>query len=568
MQNASFQIMVKQRIFHLFLTGWVVLILSHLAAKPSFQTDLSLQPNKNPAAPLAGILSFEASGPVNTTITGTSGNHQFVIHYGPEKNPQKGLPVVGMYADREYRIKVQISDTTGTTSYTKPMLLKTPPLPDRPELMPRIVTEIKDGKAMADGYTLFNPRRRVPLAVADAISDESRFNMEFGMLAVVDAQGEVIWYYHADSRITDYRPIANGNIMFITSDNRLIEIDALGNTVASWVASQRPDGPDTTGAIPVDVLTFHHSFQEYPNGDLLVLSTEIRILPGYFTSETKKNAARGSVQVVGDVVIRMNRQGEILWKWKAFDHLDPYQIGYLTFSNYWVRRGFPNTADWSHANAVRIVDNGDAFLVNFRLISGIAKIDAASQEIEWLVITDPEDMKKDLQDKTFELKGGGEWFWMPHAPWITEEGNLLIFNNDNFGARPFTPSLPPSAIRSRAEEYEMDEENRTLKKVWQSRFPRERPMRSWAMGSVQPLENENVLVGYGSLLVDEDIEKITWVERLQHPAWTQIREYTKTDPASLVWSLTLLPLTEHTKIGWTIYGGLRVPNWPPTGYSE
>ena len=356
--------------------------------------------------------------------------------------------------------------------------------------------------------------------------------------------------------------------MFITSDNRLIEIDMLGNTVASWVASQRPDGPDTTGAIPVDVPTFHHSFQEYPNGDLLVLSTEIRVLPGYYTSEVKENATRASVQVVGDVVIRMNRQGEILWAWKAFDHLDPYQIGYLTFSSYWARRGFPNTADWSHANAVRIVDDGDAFLVNFRLISGIAQVNVESQEIEWLAITDPHELKKDLQKKTFKLVGGGEWFWMPHAPWITADGNLLIFNNDNFGARPFTPSLPPSAIRSRAEEYEMDMENKTLRKVWQSRFPSERPMRSWAMGSVQPLENNNVLVGYGSLLVDEKIENLTWPQRLAHPAWTQIREYTKSDPAELVWSLTLLPLTEDTEIGWTIYGGLRVPNWPPQGYSE
>jgi hypothetical protein len=114
----------------------------------------------------------------------------------------------------------------------------------------------------------------------------------------------------------------------------------------------------------------------------------------------------------------------------------------------------------------------------------------------------------------------------------------------------------------------MDEEKRELRKIWQSRFPSERPMRSWAMGSVQPLKNNNVLVGYGSLLVDKGVENLGWPDRLKHPAWTQIREYTKTDPATLVWNLTLLPLTEETEIGWTIYGGLRLPNWPPTEYSE
>ena len=552
----------------LFTNTLIILIFASLGlvAAPRFQGEVELIPNPNPAAPLAGVLTFEAAEPVTTTIKGRSGEHTFSITYGPEKDPAKGLPVVGMYADKTYKVEVSISDGTNSTS-SRPLSLSTPALPDRPELMPRIVTEIKDGEALAGGYTLFNPRRRIPIQVVETASDESRFNMEFGMLTVVDATGEVVWFYHGDSRITDYRPIANGNIMFITSDNRLIEIDLLGNTVASWVAAQRPDGADSSGATPVDVPTFHHSFQEYPNGDILILSTEIRTLPGYYTSETRESAARGSVQVVGDVVIRMNREGEILWSWKAFDHLDPYQIGYLTFSSYWARRGFPNTADWSHANAVRIVDDGDAFLVNFRLISGIAKVNVDSQEIEWLAITDPEEVKKEHRDKTFTLTQG-DWFWMPHAPWITPEGNLLIFNNDNFGARPFTPSLPPSAIRSRAEEYELDEDTLELRKVWQSRFPGERPMRSWAMGSVQPLKNNNVLVGYGMMLVDKDVEKLTWPGRLAHPAWTEIREYTKTDPAELVWSLTLLPLTDDSEIGWTIYGGLRVPSWPPLGYSE
>ncbi len=82
------------------------------------------------------------------------------------------------------------------------------------------------------------------------------------------------------------------------------------------------------------------------------------------------------------------------------------------------------------------------------------------------------------------------------------------------------------------------------------------------MGSVQPLHNGNVLVGYGLMLDPKGVENLTWPKRLTHPAWTQIREYTREDPAKLVWSLSLKPLNESTHIGWTIYGGLRIPNWP------
>ncbi len=563
-RRMNFQIRAAQALFVLLS------IASPLFAAPKFTVAPTLELNPNPAAPLAGALKFQASSEVSTSIVGETEGHRFAIEYGIEQNPSNGLPVVGMRAGKRYTITVAISDSSGKTTYPKPLEIQSPDLPDRPDLMPRIVVESNESDSVSPGPTLFNPRRRIPIAVADSISAESEFNANLGMLAVVDSEGEVIWYYHGDSRITDYRPISNGNIVFITADNRLIEIDMLGNTVASWCAANRPatDGECPEGSIPVDLPTIHHSFQEYENGDFLILSTEIRELPDYFTSETDVDAPRKTQQVVGDVVVRMTREGEILWRWNAFDHLDPYQIGYLTFSNYWTRRGFPNTVDWSHANAVRIVDDGDSFLVNFRLISGIAKVDVASQEIEWMVITDPQDIEGDLSRKTFSLKGDGDWFWMPHAPWITEDGTLLIFNNDNFGARPFDPALPPAAIRSRAEEYAFDPETRSMTKVWESRFPGEIPLRSWAMGSVQPLPNKNVLVGYGMLFRPEGVESLTWNNRLAHPTWTQIREYSKTQPARLVWSLTLLPLTEETEIGWALYGGLRLPQWPPLGYSE
>ncbi len=556
------------RLLSISLLAVSFLSFSLLNAAPRFIVDPSIALNPNPRAPQAAILSFEADGPVTTTLQATSEGHRFEVEYGPSQSPSKGLPIVGMRSDREYEFIVFISDSSGAKRASETLSLRSPRLPDRPDVMPLIVTERHKPQAMANGFTLFNPRRRIPLEVADAISAASEFNASLGILIVVDAEGEVVWYYHGDSRITDYRPIANGNIAFITSDNRLIEIDLLGNTVAAWYAKDRPQSKTQTappGAIPVDSETFHHSFQEYPNGDFLILGTEIRELPNYYTSETDADAPRKTQKVVGDIVMRFTRQGEVVWKWNTFDHLDPYQIGYMTFSNYWVRRGLPDTVDWSHANGVRIIDDGRSFLVNFRLISGIAKVDVASQAIQWFAISEPDSLGPEVAERALKLPEDQDWFWMPHAPWITERGTLLIFNNDNFGGRPFGNFRSPADIRSRAEEYALDEEGKTLTKLWESRFPEEEPMRSWAMGSVQPLSNGNTLVGYGLLFRPEGVEELTWAQRLGHPAWTQIREYTHDTPASLVWSLTLLPLTETTPIGWSIYGGLRLPSWPSRG---
>ena len=109
------------------------------------------------------------------------------------------------------------------------------------------------------------------------------------MLLVVDHAGEVLWYYRMDSRISDFELLRNGNLIYVTQDYRLIEIDWLGNTIHEWYASERPQGP-AEGATPVETLTFHHEIDELPNGNLVVLGSERKEINNYYTSET--NAKR------------------------------------------------------------------------------------------------------------------------------------------------------------------------------------------------------------------------------------------------------------------------------------
>ena len=208
--------MITFKICFRFLFFWILSTYCSLWSAPSFRESAVLIPNSNPSAPLAGVLTFKASGPVTTKIIGSTDGHRFELEYGPEKNPVNGLPVVGMHSDKRYNVTVHISDSSGQTTFAAPLSITTPTLPNRPELMPRIKTEGYAPEAMAKGFTLFNPRRVLPILVEDRSSAESEFNSSFGMLAVVDSDGEVIWYYQTDSRITDYRPIANGNIVVIT----------------------------------------------------------------------------------------------------------------------------------------------------------------------------------------------------------------------------------------------------------------------------------------------------------------------------------------------------------------
>ncbi len=59
---------------------------------PSFVAGPVLQPNPNPAVPLAAVLEFEASVPVIALTEVTDVDHKWQLEYGPEHDPSAGLP--------------------------------------------------------------------------------------------------------------------------------------------------------------------------------------------------------------------------------------------------------------------------------------------------------------------------------------------------------------------------------------------------------------------------------------------------------------------------------------------
>ena len=163
--------------------------------------------------------------------------------------------------DRDHQILVTIGNDAGEETPAEPLGFRTPPLPEPGVEFPPVETTVSRPERMEPGVTLFNPRRR-RVGVGQEIVN---FNAGFGMLMVLDQAGEVTWYYRVDSRISDFEKVANGNLIFVTADFRMIEIDWLGNTVNQWYAANRPEGP--AAGIPVDTQSFHHEIDELPNGN-------------------------------------------------------------------------------------------------------------------------------------------------------------------------------------------------------------------------------------------------------------------------------------------------------------
>jgi hypothetical protein len=524
--------------------------------------EVTVAPNANPTAPLAAVLTFTPPASGETVVRISDGTHTHALRFDASRDPRKGLPLVGMRPDREHRIEVRMRQADGGESVlAEGIRYTTPPLPTTPGAFPTLRVVQAQPDRMEPGYTLLNPRRTLPRTTAQGTEAERRFGAEFGMLLLLDAEGTPVWYYESPSRISDFDYLGNGHFLYVTEDYRTVEIDALGNVVRSWYAAKRPQGP--TEATPVDTMTFHHDVDLLPSGNLLALSTDRRQLPDYYTSEYDADAPRATQWVMGDLVVEFTPEGEIVWEWNAFDHLPAYRIGYETFQPYWQRRGYPDTIDWSHANAVSYHPEDNSVLVNFRLLSAIVKIDRASGEIRW-IFGEPTGWPESLQSKLITLEGNARWFWHQHAPVLTKRGTLLLFDNGNYRAHPFTPPAKLEETWSRAAEYAIDEKSLTAREVWSSDTAGDDRVVTFAMGSASEMpETGNVFAGYGAILGPEGLEESSWETRFTLPQWTRAREYARTNPTQVLWELHLERDDAAPEIGWNVFGVRRIADFQP-----
>lgn len=515
--------------------------------------------NNTNVAPLTGVLCFSGgTQPVEWIVVhARCGEVEFErCFFRPE--PNHPLPVVGFRFGLRYQIETRVEFAHGE-SMDFESELSLPPPPADPDAFPSI--RVKSAGRTEPGWILLNPRRQIPTNAREqerTTIDPAALN--YGLLLLLDEDGEVVWCYQCDSRLT-HCLVKEDRIYYGTADNRICEINFFGQLTGCWCPRYRPSGrPVPKNAVPVEAETFHHQFLLKENGNFLALSTQVRKVPNFYTSEEFPDAPRAAQWVVGDVILEFQRDGQVVWEWNAFDHLDLERIGYETFFKYWGRRGYPPEArDWTHFNGLWELPEENALLVNSRVQSAVFKIDRSSGDIQW-IFGDGKGWRSPWKEKLFTLKEGS-WPWQQHAPSVTTQGWLLLFNNDNYKAWPFSPMAAPNQTNSRPVAYALDETTMTARQVWDGAPEGENAVCSTAMGSAEPLTGGNVLANYGMLLDSARIDQITWETRERFPTWTMVRELTGEQPAQVVLEIRLLP-QPNSCVGWQSFGAVKVTALP------
>ena len=537
------------------------------AAAPTFTKRPTVGPNANLRAPMVGMLRFASDQPVTTVLSVSDRSRRWEMEFDASWDPSKGIPLLGLEADVRHEIFVTIRNAAGETARFPNKLVFVPqPMASAAYAGPRIRVTKTSPARTEPGYTLFVLRRAVPIRPPYRSVGQLNFMRQWGALVVLDDHGRIVWRYESESRISGIDQFEDGNILFHRADNRTLEIDLLGNVVNQWYAARNPDITSSAG-VGIDVQTLHHQPHEMPNGNFLALTANARMVKGYYDDAFDLSKRRDRM-VMGDDIIEIDRKtGAVLWRWSAWDHIDPFRIGYEATNAYWPTRGFPDHADWTHGNGVSYDAADDSVLVSFRTQEAILKIDRKSGKVKW-ILGRPGGWGA-LEDKV--LRPVGQPFLWPshqHNPQLTAFGTIVVYDNGFLRARPPEPWMAPDKSFSRGVEYKVDEKAMTVRQVWSSHDgPVPGSCFSWAMSDARRLPKTGNMFIVDAICADRErglgVDESDAGKYLNEvPSYGRIREYDHATKEVLFEAIIEDP---NELTAYEVFGGLRIPSLYPPG---
>lgn len=355
-------------------------------------------------------------------------------------------PVLGLLPGRNYEATINVIDIDGNRQFTRESVrLQTPALPDD---FPPIEVLASDPPAMEPGFTMFTVIARK--------KNEQAVGGDY--LVFVDDLGRVAWYL--PGKFSSVLQQTDGRLLAMTADpSNIVEIDMFGNVMRTWFASQSVVGPP--GGTAVATRDFHHDVVTTGDDTYLTLVREMRRVDDFPTDEEDRSRT-DSVLVRDEPVLEFAADGSVIGQWNLIDILEPTRVGYDGTT------GVPEDADWVHANGVWYDDSDDTMLVSLRHQDAVIKISRETGKLRWIL--GPHDNWFGLEEYLLFPSGADfEWSYHQHSPKMTPAGTLLLFDNGNHRASPFTGEspLPAADNYSRAVEYRIDEERKEISQVWQ-----------------------------------------------------------------------------------------------------
>lgn len=414
-------------------------------------------------------MNFPQGGTVRTIVHSKDGCKHPDIEHNNAFDSQKVqiITILGLYADYINKVELVYSDKKGRERCRTWIDIKVDKLDmDYPPVINVLTAQVDK---MEPGLNLVN-------SPGHDEDDTSRPYM-------VDADGEIRWLLdwrkskdllHIGAQCGLHR-LSNGN--FVTGDfnnNQLVEVDLLGNLIHKWNLTEMG-------------YVFHHEAREVANGN-------------YWVTVTKRGAMHldGKTPRILDFIIELNPEtGSVVKEWDFSTILDTTRIIKMNDQNPGAQQYGQSKTNWLHNNGVAEFEDDMVITGRWQGIFGCHK----DGRLKWIIaphnnwsdeykpyLLQPLDrngqpiMDEDVLDGIKEHPDF-EWSWGVHCPNVLPNGHILVF--DNGYARNFIPRLQNDENSySRAVEYEIDLEKKTVRQVWQYGKERERDCYASAISGV------------------------------------------------------------------------------------
>jgi len=262
----------------------------------------------------------------------------------------------------------------------------------------------------------------------------------------------------------------------------------------------------------------HHEIIVMPNGNYMITGSR----PGYATNR--------------DYIFEINPvTGEVAWDLDIAELITPGSSGCENDKG----------ADWCHSNALAYDEATDTLLISCRHICAVIAVEKSTKTLKW-IFGDPAGWDEKYASYLLKAPEGFEYAYGQHEIVLMGEGNLLMFDNGEFGRVKMVnadKALDPKDNYSRIVIYNIDEEAKTVSQVWE--YGREYGYFAGSMSGEQVLGENRYLVTWGTC-EDDDGAIATHIQLVQD------------DKA--VWQLDYRGSNTYRAYRYNLYGGAYDPS--------
>ncbi len=397
-------------------------------------------------------LHIVASAPVQAWIEIDDGDRVRTLHV-PSHDRVHEVPLLGLGAGRSIWVTVRVEAADGGLGEATLAPFDVQPVPTR---FPQIEILARDPVRMTPGYRMLN-----------VTSPEQGASW----LAILDDRAEVVWLLEGEAAFGDVRFTEAGTLVGLRAG--VAEVDLLGRELALYDPGR----------------LLHHELVPRAAGGFLSLGyADVRV-DAYPRSSDAPEVLDGPADLRTEEILFLDAGGQVTDSWSLADRLDTTRVGFGSHD----RVGAELRFDWSHANGVIEHPDGGV-IVSVRNQGALVRLDDMG-ELLW-VLSDPLGWSPAFEPYLLTPVGDLQWPYRQHAPELTDDGLLVVFDNHNDGHTPYGPP-PAQQPESRAVAYAIDADAGTVSQVWSASSTDH--LISNALGDADRVATGAVLMDHGFL---------------------------------------------------------------------